>query len=324
MNRETKTIASNVSKKFSLKQQGVLMALIVLIVIMYIVSPTFRKPDTLISIIVAASLIGIVAAGETFVIMTGGIDLSVGSNVGLVGVITAALMVDFSFSPVLAILIGLFAGAFFGLMNGLLITKAKLPPFIATLGTMQILSGLMLVYLKGNTVFGMSEEFCSIATGKILGIPNLVVILAGVYIICWYILRHTKLGIYALSIGGNETATKLSGVNVDKYKINTYVLCGLLSGLSGILLIARLNSAILSNGEGWELNAIAGVIIGGTSMSGGTGTIHGTLIGIMIVQIVEASLTLLSISSLLNDIIVGSIVILAVSIDALRRRKAFE
>ncbi len=308
--------------KIDLRKYGSLPVLLIIVVVLSIASPKFLTAGILKNIAISVSIIGIVAAGETFVILSGGIDLSVGSTVGLVGIVTAAAMADFQMNPALAIFLGMGTGILFGLANGALVAKVKIPPFIATLGTMQIIRGIAVLYSEGSTVRGIDEGFISIVTGNVLGIPNLFIAMILVYVVAWFILEQTKTGRYISSIGGNEVATRLSGVNINKYKIYTYLISSILAGVAGILLTGRLSSASATNGEGMELDAIAGVVIGGTSLSGGIGSIQGTFIGILIVQIIKSSLTLLSVSPYWNKVVIGIVIICAVFIDVIRKGRS--
>jgi len=256
----------------------------------------------------------------TFVIITGGIDLAVGSVLAFSGVVMASSLQSGIPLP-LALLIGLGVGLLCGVVNGLLITIGRLPPFIATLGMMSVARGAALMFTEGRPISGFSEGFRSIATGEILRIPAPVVIMIVVYVIAHFVLKRTKLGRYTYAIGGNEEAALLSGINVRLNKTLVYGIAGLLSGLAAILLTARLNSAQPIAGMSYELDAIAATVIGGTSLLGGEGTVSGTLIGALIMAVLRNGLNLLSVSSFFQQVVIGSVIILAVLIDmALKRR----
>ncbi|MBA2527546.1 MAG: ribose ABC transporter permease, partial [Pyrinomonadaceae bacterium] len=262
----------------------------------------------------------IIAVGMTFVIITAGIDLSVGSVLAFAGVVMASALHQGVPLPV-ALLVGLGIGLVCGLVNGLLITIGRLPPFIATLGMMSVARGTALMFTEGRPVSGFSEGFRSLATGEVLRVPTPVIIMIVVYASAYFILGRTKLGRYTYAIGGNEEAALLSGINVKLYKTLVYGLAGMLSGLAAILLTARLNSAQPIAGMNYELDAIAATVIGGTSLLGGEGTVLGTLIGALIMAVLRNGLNLLGVSSFIQQIVIGSVIIVAVLIDmGLKRR----
>lgn len=302
------------------RQLGTLSGLLALIVVLWILTPHFLTVSNLLNVAQQATIIAIIAVGMTFVIITGGIDLSVGSVLAFAGVVMASALQSGVPLPV-ALLIGLGVGLLSGVINGLLITVGRLPPFIATLGMMSVARGAALMFTEGRPISGFSEGFRSIATGEILRIPAPVVIMIVVYLIAHFVLKRTKLGRYTYAIGGNEEAALLSGINVRLNKTMVYGIAGLLSGLAAILLTARLNSAQPIAGMNYELDAIAATVIGGTSLLGGEGTISGTLIGALIMAVLRNGLNLLSVSSFFQQVVIGSVIIFAVLIDmALKRR----
>ena len=302
------------------RQLGTLSGLLGLIVVLWILTPHFLTVSNLLNVAQQATIIAIIAVGMTFVIITGGIDLSVGSVLAFAGVVMASALQSGVPLP-LALLIGLGVGLLCGVTNGLLITIGRLPPFIATLGMMSVARGAALMFTEGRPISGFSESFRSIATGEILRIPAPVVIMIVVYLIAHFVLKRTKLGRYTYAIGGNEEAALLSGINVRLNKTMVYGIAGLLSGLAAILLTARLNSAQPIAGMSYELDAIAATVIGGTSLLGGEGTVSGTLIGALIMAVLRNGLNLLSVSSFFQQVVIGSVIIFAVLIDmALKRR----
>lgn len=302
------------------RQLGTLAGLLVLALVLWALTPHFLTVSNLLNIAEQATIIAIVAVGMTFVIITGGIDLSVGSVLAFAGVVMASALQRGLPLP-LALTVGLGAGLFCGVLNGLLITVGRLPPFIATLGMMSVARGAALMFTEGRPISGFSEGFRSLATGQVLRIPSPVLIMIGVYVIAHFLLRRTKLGRYTYAIGGNEEAALLSGINVRLYKTMVYGLAGLLSGLAAILLTARLNSAQPIAGMSYELDAIAATVIGGTSLLGGEGTVVGTLIGALIMAVLRNGLNLLGVSSFIQQIVIGTVIIVAVLIDmALKRR----
>ncbi len=296
------------------RQFGTLSGLIALCIVLWILTPHFMTVSNLLNVAQQTTLVAIIAVGMTFVIITGGIDLSVGSALAFSGVAMATLLQK-GVPLGIALLAGLGAGLLCGLINGLLITIGRLPPFIATLGMMSVARGAALVFTGGRPVSGFSDTFRQIAVGEIFHIPAPVIIMLAVYLIAHFVLTKTKLGRYTYAIGGNEEATILSGVNVRLYKTMVYGLCGMLSGLAAIILTARLNSAQPIAGMMYELDAIAATVIGGTSLTGGEGTIFGTLIGALIIGVLRNGLNLLDISSFVQQIVIGAVIIVAVLFD---------
>lgn len=304
-------------------------ALIVLFVVFSVASPNFFQFSNIVGILLATAVNGVLALGVTFIIVTGGIDLSVGTVMTLSAVMAGVFITFWGLPVPLGVLAGLITGGLCGLANGLIITRMKIPPFIATLGMMMIARGLALV-ISGLTpiYFNDAPAFTNIAMGSVLGavipgfeIPNAVLILFLAAIIAGLILSKTVLGRYTFALGSNEEATRLSGVNVAAWKTAVYGLGGLFSGLAGVLIAARLNSAQPSLGAGYELDAIAAVVIGGTSLSGGEGTILGTIIGAFIISTLTNGLRILSVPQEWQIVITGVIVITAVYLDILRRRQ---
>lgn len=304
-------------------------ALIVLFVVFSVASPNFFQFSNIVGILLATAVNGVLALGVTFIIITGGIDLSVGTVMTLSAVMAGVFITFWGLPVPLGVLAGLITGGLCGLANGVIITRMKIPPFIATLGMMMIARGLALV-ISGLTpiYFNDAPSFTNIAMGSVLGvvipgfeIPNAVLILFLAAIIAGLILSKTVLGRYTFALGSNEEATRLSGVNVAAWKTAVYGLGGLFSGLAGVLIAARLNSAQPSLGAGYELDAIAAVVIGGTSLSGGEGTILGTIIGAFIISTLTNGLRILSVPQEWQIVITGVIVITAVYLDILRRRQ---
>jgi len=297
-----------------------LSGLLFLGLVLWALTPHFLTLSNLLNVAEQATIIAIVAVGMTFVILTAGLDLSVGSVLAFAGVVMASALHAGAPLP-FALLAGLVTGTVCGLVNGLLITLGRLPPFIATLGMMSVARGTALMYTGGRPISGFSENFRWLATGEVLRVPIPVIVMIGIYAIAFFVLTRTKLGRYTYAIGGNEEATHLSGVNVRFYKIVVYGLAGLFSGLAAILLTARLNSAQPIAGMMYELDAIAATVIGGTSLLGGEGNVLGTLIGALIMAVLRNGLNLLGVSSFLQQVVIGSVIIVAVLIDmALKRR----
>lgn len=301
---------------------GVLIAFILLCVVMTILSPIFLTPDNLINVLQQISINAIIAVGMTFVLLLGGIDLSVGAIVAFTGLIMAILM-KCNVNVWLAILVGLVCASLLGFINGFLISKFKLPPFIATLGMLSIARGAAYTISNGQPIYTFPDDFLMISA-RIGIIPIPMIIMLVVFIITWYILKYTKLGRYTYAIGGSETASVLSGINVSRYKKMVYTISGICCGISSILLTSKLDAAVPVAAEGYELDAIAAVVIGGTSMMGGEGKLAGTFLGALIIGVISNGLNLLSIPQGPQRMVKGAIIVIAVTIDVLRknRRKA--
>lgn len=306
------------SRRFDLhvgRQVGTLMGLVVLCIALSILTPYFLTPSNLLNVLQQTAINAIIAVGMTFVIISAGIDLSVGSILAFSGVVLASALEAGVPFP-LAILMGLAAGSACGAVNGVLITLGRLPPFIATLGMMSVARGAALVYTEGRPISGFPDPFRVLATGEILWVPLPVIIMVVVYLAAHFLLTRTKFGRYTYAMGGNLEAAKLSGVNVTLNKTLVYAFSGLTSGMAAVILTARLNSAQPIAGIMYELDAIAATVIGGTSLMGGQGTLTGTLIGALIMGVLRNGLNLLGVSSYLQQIIIGSVIILAVLIDS--------
>ncbi|MBM7648244.1 ribose transport system permease protein [Bacillus ectoiniformans] len=299
---------------------GPLLGLFILIAIVSILNPSFLAPLNILNLLRQVAINALIAYGMTFVILTGGIDLSVGSILALSSALMAGMIVS-GIDPMLAILIGCLLGAVMGAINGLLITKGKMAPFIATLATMTIFRGLTLVYTDGNPITGLGDNylFQLFGRGYFLGIPVPAVTMVLAFVVLWVILHKTPFGRKTYAIGGNEKAALISGIHVTKVKIMIYSLAGLLAALAGAILTSRLNSAQPTAGTSYELDAIAAVVLGGTSLSGGRGLIVGTLIGALIIGTLNNGLNLLGVSSFFQMVVKGIVILIAVLID---RKKA--
>ncbi len=316
----------------ALAATGPLGVLLLMAVILWITAPAFRSPTSIMLLALEAAAIGVVAAGQTFVILTGGIDLSVEAMVSFSGVVAAILIagtniaggqIAHGIASWEAILIAIIAGALVGVFQGLLITKMRMNPLIVTLGVRSILMGVCLVWTRGAGINIQKDGFLTFITGIItvgtIKIPVPFLIALVLYGLSWFVLKHTKLGRYTYAMGGNETATRLSGINVDLYKMAIYGISGFLAAIGGILVMGRLQSGAYQNGTNMTLTAVAAVVIGGTSLSGGVGGIWGTLIGVFIMRLVEAGLVYLSVPSNAKEIVIGAIIVLAVALDVIRQ-----
>jgi ribose transport system permease protein len=295
-------------------------ALIALFVVFSLASPNFLQFDNIIGILLATTVNGVLALGVTFVIITGGIDLSIGTVMTLSAVMTGVVITDWQLPVPLGIAGGLATGAAAGFANGALIAKLKVPPFIATLGMLNVAKGLALVTSGLRPIyFSDTPSFNELAMGSALGkivpgleVPNLVLFLFGAAIVAGFVLKKSILGRYTVALGSNEEATRLSGVRVDAWKIAVYAVCGLFAGLAGVLIAARLDSAQPSLGLGYELDAIAAVVIGGTLLSGGRGTIVGTVLGVLIFTTLTNVFTLNNRSISEQQLLKGAIIVAAV------------
>ncbi|WP_422484711.1 ribose ABC transporter permease [Gudongella sp. DL1XJH-153] len=309
-------------KQFLLDNKPVVV-LLILVVAMSFLSDRFLTWSNIITVLRQTSINAVIATGMTFAILIGGIDLSVGSVLAISGAIAASLVAS-GMNIILVILLTLLVGLAIGLVNGLLISKGRLQPFIATLGTMTLFRGLTLVYTQGRpiSIFGSdtSAIFSKIGTGYFLGIPLPVYIMLVVFFISWYTLNHLKIGRYTYALGSNEEATMYSGIKTDNIKLFVYGVAGVLAALAGIIVTARLGSAQPTAGSGYELDAIAAVVIGGTSMAGGIGTIFGTAIGAVIIGILDNALNMLQVSSYYQDVAKGVVILIAVLLDRKQRK----
>ena len=310
------------SRFFSLygSQISTVIALLLLCMALSILTPRFLTSRNLITVLLQSSINSILALGMTFIILTGNIDLSVGSVVAFAAAIPGFLMVNTGLNPLFGIILALMLGLLTGFFNGVIITKVGIPAFIVTLGSMSIWRGLALQFTNGTTSFGLPESIKFIGQGKLGFIPMPVFITLIVYIIAWFILSKTPLGLATYAIGSNEEAARLSGIKVNLRKIQLFCLHGLLSGLGAVVLAGRLNSTMGVMASGYELDAIAAVIIGGTSMFGGEGNVWGTLIGAVLMGVLRNGLNLLNISPYIQMVAIGSVIIFAVAVDAIRRK----
>lgn len=287
-------------------------------VVVSFLNPNFFTVDNLLNILRQTSVNAIIAVGMTLVILTAGIDLSVGSVLALCGAF-AATLVAMEVPVLIAVPTALLAGATLGAISGIIIAKGKVQAFIATLVTMTLLRGVTMVYTDGRPIStgftDTADTFAWFGTGYALGIPVPVWLMVVVFAGAWYLLNHTRFGRYVYAVGGNESATRLSGINVDRVKIGVYAICGLLAALAGIIVTSRLSSAQPTAGMGYELDAIAAVVLGGTSLMGGKGRIMGTLIGALIIGFLNNALNLLDVSSYYQMIAKAVVILLAVLVD---------
>lgn len=315
------------NKKFqfaSFREMGILAAFVVILLTLMILSPNaFARPANLINILKQASINGILATGMMYVIISGGIDLSVGSTVALSGVIAATFAHPGEYPLIVPVILSIAIGAVVGLINGVGVAYGSIPPFIVTLGMMTIVRGAALIAANGQPVFGVTDQFENIAGGFVFDtIPNLVIYFIVVTLVLAFVLTKTVFGRRVYAIGGNETAANVSGINVGRIKVAVYTLCGMLAGFAGLLLASRIISGNPTSGQSYELDAIAAVIIGGVSMSGGSGKWYGTVIGALLIAVISNGLDILNVSSHFQLIIKGLIIIIAVLIDIKGKARA--
>ncbi|RBW68553.1 ABC transporter permease [Bacillus taeanensis] len=315
-NKQFKDISMNILKKY-----GILIILFLLIALMSVLTPYFLTFPNMINIVRQMSIIGIIAIGVTPIIITKGIDLSSGSLIALVSVVVAGFAHPGDYPILVPIAMALGVGLLVGLINGTLIAKGLLAPFIATLGMMTAARGAAMLISDGRPIGNLSDPFKFIGQGAILGVPVPIIIFALVGIVTWVLLNKTKIGKYIYAIGGNEQAAVTAGINVKKVLIMVYAYAGLLGGLAGMILTSRIASGQPQAGLMFELDAIAAAVIGGTSLFGGIGTVGGTIIGALIIGVMNNGLDLLSVNSYWQQIVKGAIIVAAVYIDTRKNRK---
>jgi len=301
-------------------------SLIVVLIFFSIASPYFFTPSNLVGILMAATVTGILALGTTFVIITGGIDLSIGTGMALCAVMSGVFIVNMGLPIAVGVAGAIAFGGLIGFINGFNVAILKLPPFIATLAMMLVAQGLALVISHSAPIYFREDPgYISISTGKLipgLDLPNAVLILGAVSLVAALVLGRTVLGRYTYSIGSNELATDLSGIDVRRWKIVIYTMAGLFIGLAGVMISARLGSAQPATGAGYELQAIAAVVIGGTSLAGGKGSILGTIIGALIISVLNNGLQIMSIAQEWQKVILGLVILVAVYADMARKKEA--
>lgn len=306
-------------KRGILQRMGPLVGLILIVVILSVMSSDFLTVGNVFNVLRQVSINALIAFGMTFVILTGGIDLSVGSIIALSSAFAAGMMASGTGSW-LAILVCVAAGTLMGTVNGVVIARGKVAPFIATLATMTIFRGLTMVYTDGRPITGLPDSFGLIGRGYLFQVPMPVIWMVAAFVVLYILLKFTSFGRHVFALGGNEEATRLSGINTKRVKVLVYSISGLLSSISGIILTSRLNSAQPTAGTSYELDAIAAVVLGGTSLAGGKGWIGGTLIGAMIIGVLDNGLNLMNVSSFYQQVVKGAVILLAVLLDRSKDR----
>ena len=310
-----KNLGLTKQRRIDYKEFGIFIAFFALVIALMIISPdAFAKPRNLINVLKQASINGILSCGMMFVIISGGIDLSAGSIIAIAGV-CAAYCAKTDMPVIVPILAAIVSGAAVGAVNGFGVAYAKLPPFIITLATMTGIRGLALIASGGSPVFGLNKAFEGISTGFILGIPVLAIYFIVIVAICGFVLTKTVFGRRVYTVGGNELTAKVSGINVQRVKLAVYTLAGVMAGIAGLLVASRTVQGSPTAGEGYEMDAIAAVVIGGISMSGGAGKWYGTIIGALLLAVISNGLDILGVSSNYQKIIKGVIIAVAVYLD---------
>jgi putative xylitol transport system permease protein len=315
-------------RRLIVQEYGIFLAFLLLVAILSVSNEFFLTPGNISNVLLQTSINGILAIGMTFVILTRGIDLSVGSVVALAGMVSASFVTSSATAGIagapypmaLALAAGILVGVACGAVVGLIVSRFSVPAFVATLGMLSAARGATLIYGGGRPVPGLSAEFRWIGTGNILGIPMPVILLALVFGISWWVLTRARFGRYIYAVGGNPHAAKTSGLNVSRIRFMVYVISGALSGLAGMILSARTGSALPQAGIAYELDAIAAVVIGGTSLSGGVGRVTGTLIGALIIGVMNNGLDLMGIQSYYQQVLKGALIVSAVMLDQKRNQ----
>ena len=292
-----------------------MLALAGISVLLALLKPQFLTVPNLVNVIRQISINGILAVGVTYVLLTGGVDLSLGSVVALTGVVAACFAHPEDYPVIVPVLMGLLAGTAAGTINGVIIAKGRVAPFIVTLGMMTIARGLALVISGGRPVSNLSREFTVLGSGHVWGVPIPIVLLGGVALGSYWFLAHLRPGRYVYAVGGNEQAARACGINVAGIKIMAYAICGGLAGLAGVVLAARITTGQPNAGMAYELDAIAAVVIGGTSLSGGVGGVGGTILGALLMGVINNGLDLMNVSSYYQQIVKGLIIVGAVWLD---------
>lgn len=329
-----KAIKKKNIRKAPLQKVVIFVGLIALFLAFSILSPNFLTVSNLSGILLATMINGLLACGATYIIINGGIDLSIGTNMTVTGVLMGMLIVKAGLPLELGVLCGVGIGALIGLLNGIMVTRMKLPPFIATLGMQMVTKGVAIVLTNGTPIYFTDyPNYQKLAGGSVLqdllaklgleniNIPNGVLIMFAVAIIMAYVLSRTRLGRYLYAIGSNREAARLSGVKVWNWEMLAYVIGGTMSGIAAVLMSSRLNSANPSLGSGYEMDAVAACVIGGASLAGGEGSISGTIIGAFIISVLTNGLRIMSVPTEWQTVLTGLIIIVAVFLDMLRKRK---
>jgi ribose transport system permease protein len=302
-----------------LKRYGIYGVFIVMVLFFSLTSKSFFSPLNLINVGRQVSMLGIAAVGMTFVLLLGGIDLSVGSQITFVNVIGALLMAKLGIDPAIASILVIIMATMVGAFNGLVVSKIKMPPLIVTMATMSILEGLAFIISGGLPIFGFPESFSILGQGYMGPVPIPVVIMVIIFATGSFVLNHTYFGRYFYAVGGNEEAALFSGINVDRVKILAYTLAGLFAGIAGIVMLSRTNSGQPLAGKGFEFQVLTAVVLGGVSVTGGSGRISNVVAGVLIIGVLNNGLLLMKVDSYAQMVAMGVVLLLAVGIDCLQK-----
>ena len=306
-------------KFFRIKEIGAALPLILIIIIASLINHSFYSIDNILDMLKSTAYLFIAAVGMTFVLASKGLDMSIGSQMALSGVIIGVLMVNLGLPVWLSLILALIAGAAAGAFNGVLVTNLRIPPFIATLSTYYLYRGLVFGISKGAPISGVPDSFAKIDQGGLFGISNVIYFMIAIFIVATFVFVKTRFGRYVLAIGGNEESTRLAGINTKRIVFMTYILMGILAFISGIFFASRFNSIQINVGTGFELRAITACIIGGVSLFGGSGSIIGTLAGSLFMVVLENAMTMARVSAYWKMAVLGIIIIIAIVIDLARR-----
>lgn len=307
--------------KSKINEYAIYVVLILLFLFFSIASPSFINANNLINVVRQISMLGIASVGMTFALLVGGIDLSIGSQMSMVAVICSIMMTKGNINPCIASILCIILTSAVGFFNGIIISKIKMPPLIVTLSTMIIIEGVAFIISKGIPIFGFPQGFSVLGQGYIGIIPIPVIIMIVILIIGAVILNKTYIGRYFYSIGGNEEASRLSGIDVDKIKCLAYTLSGLFAGISGVILLSRTNSGQPTMGKGFEFDVLTAVVLGGVSVNGGVGKISNVISGILIIGVLNNGLVLMGMNTYVQSVIKGIVLLIAVAFDFIQRSK---
>ena len=327
--RDQRVDAAEVAKRIA-REYGIYLAFVILVVVLSFANKYFLTQSNISNILLQTSINGVLAFGMTFVIITGGIDLPVGSVLALAGIISAsfattspqATVAGGPYPVFVALIVGVLVGSASGAIIGPIVARFNVPSFVATLGMLSAARGLTLIYAGGRPVPALVPQYRWIGNGNVFGVPAPVVIFAAIFLVCWFVLARTRFGRYVYAVGGNARAAKTSGINVVAVRFTVYVISGGLAGVAGMLLAARTGSALTQAGIGYELDAIAAVVIGGISLSGGIGRMTGALIGALIIGVMNNGLDLMGIESYYQQVLKGMLIVGAVMLDQRRNQGA--
>ncbi|MDF1814646.1 MAG: ABC transporter permease [Verrucomicrobiales bacterium] len=320
-NISTLNIAGGNAAAFA-RQYGIFIVLLILVIFFTIVSENFLVSNNLLNIARQVSMMGIAAVGFSFVLLLGGIDLSIGSVITLVNIVAAYLMVNADWHPAFAVIAALLLSAAIGFSNGWIISNIRMPPIIVTLAMLIIIEGVAYLISGGLPIFGFTKSFAVIGQGYVGPIPVPVIIMAVVMGLGGFILKKTYFGRYFYAVGGNEEAAKLSGIDVNRVKYLVYTLSGFFAGIAGIVILSRTNSGQVLSGKGFEFDVLTACVLGGVSVTGGVGKISNVLAGVLILGVLSNGLVLMDISQFVQMVIKGSVLMIAVALDCLQHRKA--